>query len=1135
MLLDPKLPRRSGLEVLAWLRTSRDSGGCRRVLSSSREAADINQAYELGVGSYLVKPVSFDDLVELWRTRKLSGPLLSEAPDVWGGVTPMQARLRVLLVDDDPDDRELVRRELAREFPGLEATAVTDAAAFARALEGERCDLVVTDYRLRWGDGLAVLRAVKARWPGCAVLMFTGTGDEEVAVTALHAGLDEYVVKRPGPRGRLATAARRALERVRDRAAAREAEARYRALFEGVPVGLFRSTPEGAILDANAALVAMLGYPDPAALRSVPAPIFDLDPAARERLHALARETGVVAGVEVSLRRRDGSVLWGLLHLRAVRDAAGRVVAYEGSVVDVTARRVAEAALARRARQQEAVAELGRLVLGGTGLDTVFGRAAEVVAGVLGVEYAKVLELAPEGDVLRLRAGVGWRPGAVGSATVEVSRGSQAGYTLEVGGPVLVEDLAAETRFAAPALLREHGVRSGMSVVIPGWARPFGVLGAHATRPRAFGAEDADFLRAVAHLLGAAVDHQRAQEALQRSEALFRSVFEESRVGMAVQSLDGRYLRVNRALCDLLGYQEDELLATTWQALTLPEDLELEPNRRLLAGEISSYEIEKRYRHRQGHPVWTQVSVALVRAPDGQPSHFVVQVRDLTSRKAAEEALRRSEARYRRLVESLRDVIYTLAPDGTLISLNAAFEVLTGWRREEWLGRPFAELVHPEDLPRARELFEHVLGGAVVPLHQLRIRTRSGEYRVAELTPTLLREGDTVVGVLGIARDVTERRRAEEILRQRDKLVAMGELLAGVAHELNNPLSVVVGQAALIRAAAPGGKLAERATKLAEAADRCARIVRNFLALARQRPPERAESSLNQVVEGALELVAYALRVDGVQVTRELAPDLPLLWADPDQLHQVVVNLLTNAHHALRQTPPPRQLVLRTGSDRAAGRVWLEVADNGPGIPPEIQARIFEPFFTTKPPGQGTGLGLALCLGIVEGHGGTITVDSAPGRGARFRVELPVGATPRAEVDAGASEAAGPSPGLTLLVVDDEPEVASLLADMLGADGHQVDTAGSGEAALERLARRRYDLVLSDLRMPGIDGPGLYRELARHHPALTRRFVALTGDALSPAMDAFLAETRVPTVAKPFALADLRRVLREVLRGAGSA
>jgi signal transduction histidine kinase len=368
------------------------------------------------------------------------------------------------------------------------------------------------------------------------------------------------------------------------------------------------------------------------------------------------------------------------------------------------------------------------------------------------------------------------------------------------------------------------------------------------------------------------------------------------------------------------------------------------------------------------------------------------------------------------------------------------------------------------------------------------------------------------------------RERTEQLL-QAEKLAAMGALLAGVAHELNNPLSVVLGRAALLADRLAGSPLQPQGEKIANAAERCARIVKNFLALARQRPPERQAVQLNQVIRDAVELVAYPLRVDDVEVRLELAPSLPVLWADPHQLHQVLVNLITNAHHAMREAPPPRRLTLATRADSVGGRVVLRVADTGPGIPAEIQARIFEPFFTTKAPTQGTGLGLSICQGIVEGHGGSIRVESPGGEGAVFVIELPVEAPPVAEHAGHVAEALPSVRGRTILVVDDEPEIAAVLAEMLSADGHDVETAANGRIALAKLRERAYDLILSDLRMPELSGTGLYQELERQHPELLSRLIFLTGDELSRETMVFLEQTGVPTISKPFDLQAVRRAV----------
>jgi signal transduction histidine kinase len=369
-------------------------------------------------------------------------------------------------------------------------------------------------------------------------------------------------------------------------------------------------------------------------------------------------------------------------------------------------------------------------------------------------------------------------------------------------------------------------------------------------------------------------------------------------------------------------------------------------------------------------------------------------------------------------------------------------------------------------------------------------------------------------------------------LLQSEKVATMGALLAGVAHELNNPLAVVMGQTVLLREAIKEGPLVSRAAKIGAAAERCARIVRNFLSLARQRPTERGSVHLNLVIQEALEMLAYELRTESVEVTLDLAEGLPPLWADAHQLHQVLVNLLTNAHHAMRRLPPPRRISLATRLDEARRRVRLTIADTGPGIPTEIRDKIFEPFFTTKPAGEGTGLGLSLCRGIIEEHGGTIDIDSAPGQGATFVIELPPAQRATAGTAVQAAESLPPVPPKRVLVVDDEPEIAGLLVEIIAAAGHHVDVVADGAAALEQVARHHYDLLLSDAKMPAFDGVELYLALERRFPALCRRVVFLTGDVLDRTKREFLESTGAPFLMKPFDIAEVRRLVHRMLAAA---
>ncbi len=510
-----------------------------------------------------------------------------------------------------------------------------------------------------------------------------------------------------------------------------------------------------------------------------------------------------------------------------------------------------------------------------------------------------------------------------------------------------------------------------------------------------------------------------------------------------------------------------------------------------------------------------------------------VQIRqDITERKRMEQALRESEARFRSITLA-HPVPLTLVrvEDGKILYASQALVELFKMSVEQALATPAADY-YKDPADRARFVETLRREGAVTGL-EVEMRKSDGSTFWASLTSRRIEfQGeDTIVTAII---DISERRATEEELaRQREalyqseKLNALGVLLAGVAHELNNPLSVVVGQSLLLRDGAGDTKTKQRAERIAKAADRCSRIVKTFLAMARQSAPAREQVDLNDIVESALEITGYALRSAGVEVEPALAHDLPPVWGDPDQLTQVVLNLIVNAEQAMAQKLGRRELEITTGVDEDPDQVYLSVRDNGPGMVPEIRSRIFEPFFTTKAVGVGTGVGLSVSRGIIQAHGGTIEAESEPGRGAMFTIRLPRSARSTAQPLA-AREAAVTRSQRRVLVVDDEPDVAEMLSDILSADGHKIEVANSGSAALRLLSQDDFDVILSDMRMPDVDGPGLYTRIRNAYPHLVDRMVFMTGDALSPSIRAFLDRVGLPCLEKPFDSEEVRRHVWQV-------
>lgn len=503
--------------------------------------------------------------------------------------------------------------------------------------------------------------------------------------------------------------------------------------------------------------------------------------------------------------------------------------------------------------------------------------------------------------------------------------------------------------------------------------------------------------------------------------------------------------------------------------------------------------------------------------------------------------IKQSEERYRDLFANAYDLIFTLDRNLCITTINKAGQQLTGYSLEELQGRSLSSLCPTSSWESVKSLFVDLLRGETVPPFELEMIRIDNETIYLEVSARRTRDGQHNGGLHCIARNLTERRRLEEQLIQAEKLSAIGQLVAGVAHELNNPLTSISGYSQLLLR---DTSLPERVTQDVEhihtQAERAGRIVQNLLIFAREHKPERVTVNLNDVLHSTLSLRAYQLRVDNIKVVTDYNKKLPPTIADPYQLQQVFLNLINNAHQAMASRGGPGTLTLRTqlvaparetGEGGTPGPQMLRVTvnDTGVGIPDRELNRIFDPFFTTKPVGQGTGLGLSICFGIVQEHNGRIWAESTVGVGTTVYVDLPVlTLEPEPDVTLPVDDTTEEELDLayTVLVVDDEEPVGTLLARLLHDLGHQSRVVTSGEAALKALAEEQFDLILSDVKMPGMSGFDLYQVIQQRYPELAQRLVFITGDTLSPATRTTIAQFGTPYLAKPFAIDRLEALVR---------
>ena len=598
---------------------------------------------------------------------------------------------------------------------------------------------------------------------------------------------------------------------------------------------------------------------------------------------------------------------------------------------------------------------------------------------------------------------------------------------------------------------------------------------------------------------------------------------------VVITGMDRRVLAANEAGAQLLGWQMDNVVGQLIAEHVIAAERAHVAARedKVVAGEPQRYET-RIVNHETGEERDVSVSSGPFRV-NGALIGTVATLRDITDPKRAQDTLARSEARYRHLVESASDAIVTLDANGRFTTVNHAAENISGYKREELVGQWFAPMLPDDDLPKALAHFQQALSGET-GLFESQFYRKDGEVRTISITYSTPQKDEEV---LCLIRDVTDQKMLQEQLIQSEKMSAIGQLVSGVAHELNNPLAGISAFAQLLLAEKrfPPDQRTAAETIYSEAR-RASRIVQNLLTFARQHKAEKIPTAINQVLDDTLELRGYELRVRGIDVRREYDESIPETMADAHQLQQVFLNLITNAEQAMEQRDGHHhRLTVRTR--RGSDAIRIEIEDTGAGIPANLIERIFNPFFTTKPTGSGTGLGLSISLGIVREHEGRIWAENPPQTGARFVVELPITA-PRTsgEQTAVPHVQSMDSDRLRVLVVDDEASVRVSLQRYLAGKGHEVETTASGEDALVRLKASKYDAVIVDMRMPDLSGEQLFERLRSNDPAHAERVIFTTGDLVNEQMRRFLDGTGRPCVPKPFEFASFDQALPAARRRA---
>jgi len=642
---------------------------------------------------------------------------------------------------------------------------------------------------------------------------------------------------------------------------------------------------------------------------------------------------------------------------------------------------------------------------------------------------------------------------------------------------------------------------------------------------------------------GLARDITRERE----NETQFTELFETLREGVYLASADDRITEVNPALAQMLGFAgKEEILRSELAALYQnAADRAVERTKLDDLGFLRASEVT--LKHRQGaREIIALHTTAVIRDPAGKFVRYQGTFVDVTEQREMERRLHREQEFARRLMDSFPDLVVALDAESRYTFASPQIIDLLGYQPEDLIGKKLGRRTDPHDRAAMMELFDDLISGRRSN-GQIEYRTqhKNGTWRLFRASARPLQdETGRTTGIIASVRDITDQQRLQQQLIQSERLAAMGQMIAGVAHELNNPLTAILGVTELMRDQA-ANENAHRQLDLAHRqARRAAHIVESLLVFSRPATPRNALLHLSDLLHRTLQLHEHSLRSNNIQVDIVARPELPTVLGDSNQLTQVFLNLIVNAEQAIREIREQGTLRIRLGV--VGDRVLITFQDDGVGIRRETLPRIFDPFFTTKRPGRGTGLGLSICMAIVREHNGDISAQPLPDGGSVFTVSLPI-CTQAVLVPepyhAPASPAESPAPaastltGKRVLVVDDEDGIRELVTDSLTPRNISVDCAASREQALEHVSQNSYDAILCDINLEsesglsvsGFDVYDRIRDYLASRSVIMPLFIFMTGDLVDFSSDEQVIRQGSLMLQKPFRIADLLLLLNKSL------
>ena len=618
-----------------------------------------------------------------------------------------------------------------------------------------------------------------------------------------------------------------------------------------------------------------------------------------------------------------------------------------------------------------------------------------------------------------------------------------------------------------------------------------------------------------------------------QAEIRFNEFFESLREGIFFSTPDGQVLDANPALVRMLGYETKADLQTQNFREMYADPSERDALIRELESRGSVQDREIVMRRKDGSHVYCLASGFAIRDTFGRVVRLQGTLVDITERREIEKRLHQEQEFVRHLIACFPDMIVVFDRNGCFTYVSPLVTEVLGVSPEEFVGQPNHFRVHPEDQRKSHEIFQQLISGQSQSAQmEFRVRHADGSWRIFRASAGPLFDADgKISGTVASVRDITETKGFEQQLQQKEKFASMGQMMAGAAHELNNPLTAILGVSDLLRERATDDASRRQIDIVLQQARRAAAIVQNLLAFAVPSGQKRGKVKINDLVRQVIESHQAALQQKQIAVDVAVSGPLPEVEGDSKLLSQVFTNILLNAEQAISAVRD--RGTIRISISHSENSLLVVFADDGPGISQEIVDKIYDPFFTTKRPGGGSGLGLTICLGVIKDHGGRIEVQTQEGAGATFKIMLPAAVAKPLEpapAKRNVPQVSSALRGRKLLIVDDEESIREIVQEGLSARGMNVESAGSSEEALAFLASNTYEIILCDFNLPGLNGDQLFERLRAEAGASTPRFVFMTGDLLDPSTIASFTERGAHVLQKPFHVAALATLLAELLQ-----